>query len=136
MFGPATNHHQRHGASPVPARAPLMSQGRYWISRRLPRTAPIRCSGSANAVLARSWRIKAPDAFDRVQFGGVGRKPDNGEPVVVGDELLHSGREMGVEVVPHEHDRPAELPVSSNDQVAVVSPGKALAAVCAAVRGR
>jgi hypothetical protein len=52
----------RHGEAslrvrPVPARVPSMSQGRYWISRSPRRTVAIRCSGLANAVLAKSRRI-------------------------------------------------------------------------------
>ncbi|MGW3968365.1 hypothetical protein ACWEFD_03430 [Streptomyces ardesiacus] len=59
---------------------------------------------------------------------------DDGEPVAVGDAAAHSGRQVGAEIVPDQHDRAAELLVGGLDQVALVLPGEALAPVGPDVR--
>ena len=76
---------------------------------------------------------QGPDALDRVEVGCIGGQLVDGQPVLPGDELPHAVGEMDVEVVPDEHDRAAELLMGSDEQVAVVGPGEALASVASAV---
>lgn len=52
---------------------------------------------------------------------------DNGEPVVADGVGAQSGRAVGVQIVPDDDDRGAELQVSADQEVAVVLPGEALA---------
>ena len=76
-----------------------------------------------------------PDFLDRVELWGAGGKLDDGQLVMLGHVLLHPSGQVSVQVVPDEHDR-SELGVCHADQVPVVGPGEALAAIGAVVRCR
>lgn len=76
---------------------------------------------------------EGPDPFDGVEVGCVGRQVVDRQPVPGGGELPQAGGLVDVEVVPDEHDRAAELLVGGDQQVPVVAPGEAFAAVASAV---
>ncbi|GIF45020.1 hypothetical protein Axi01nite_93310 [Actinoplanes xinjiangensis] len=57
------------------------------------------------------------------------------QPVSGGDHLAHGGADVGVEVVPNEHDRSAQLLVGGVEQAYVVAFAEAAAFVLAAAVG-
>src|SRR5487761_1800822 len=62
-----------------------------------------------------------PDAFGRVEVGGVGRHLYDGQPVrVLGDETAHLPADVGVQVVPDHDDRGMQLVMRGGDQGCVV----------------
>lgn len=50
-----------------------------------------------------------PHCLDGVQVRGVGRQPDHGQPVPSIDHVPDGDADVGVQVVPDQHDRAAEL---------------------------
>lgn len=64
---------------------------------------------------------QGPDTFHGVQVRAIGRELADGEPVVVGRVLPHPGGTMGVQIVPDDNDRGAELQVCADQEVAVVA---------------
>lgn len=65
-----------------------------------------------------AWQQR-PDAFLRVEVGGVGREVEDGQPVRVrGDEVLHLRHEVGAQVVPDQDDGAFEPAVRPHDEVA------------------
>lgn len=76
---------------------------------------------------------QGPDALDGVGAGGLGRQVVDGQPVARGGEVAQAGGFVDVGVVPDEDDRAAGFVVGGGQQVAVVAPGEALAAVAPAV---
>lgn len=105
-------------------------------SRRRPRrTAVVRSSGSAKARLAVAVRRSADQMSSTGSgSGGMGRQLEDGEPVAFGDAAARAGGQVGVGIVPDQHDRAAELLVRGLDRIAVVLPGEASASVGAGVR--
>ena len=71
---------------------------------------------------------QGPDALDGVEVGCVGRQEVAGDPVVGVDELPQPAVSVDVQVVPHEHNRRAELLVGGDEQLAVVGPGETASA--------
>ena len=64
---------------------------------------------------------------------GIGRELADGEPVPGGDELGHRAAVVGIEVVPDDDKRAAELLVRGVREAGVVRFGEALARVFAGV---
>jgi hypothetical protein len=56
-----------------------------------------------------------------------------GDPVVCVDEGTHAAVFVDVQVVPDEDDRPVQLLVGRDEEVAVLGPGEALAAAALVV---
>jgi hypothetical protein len=50
-----------------------------------------------------------PDQLDGVELVGIRREPVDGQPVPGGDQLGHRRTDVRIEVVPHNHERAAEL---------------------------
>ena len=74
--------------------------------------------------------------LDRVELVRVGRELEDGQPVPGRDQLGHRGADVGIQVVPDDHERAAELLVRGVQQPGVVRLGEALALVLAAARLR
>src|SRR3712207_9542034 len=76
-----------------------------------------------------------PIWLDRVQLVGVGRQPEHRQPRPGRDQLGHRGAGVGVELVPDQHDRPAEPLVGGIQEGGVVGLGQALAPTIAPAIG-
>jgi len=72
-----------------------------------------------------------PHRFDWVELVRVRREPDDGQPVPGADQVGHHVADVGVQAVPHDHERPAELLVRVVQQPGVLGFGEPLAPVIA-----
>ena len=72
-----------------------------------------------------------PHRFNRVQLVSVRWEPEDGQPVPCGDQIGHHMADVGVQAVPHDHERPAELLVRVVQQPGVIGFGEPLAPVIA-----
>ena len=72
--------------------------------------------------------------LDRVQFGCVSRQLEDRQPGAGGDQLAHRAAGVGVQAVPDQDDRAAELLVHSVQEPCVVRLGEPLALGTAAGR--
>ena len=78
-----------------------------------------------------SFQVR-PHWFDRVELMRVRWQLADGQPVRGGDQLSRRGADVGIEVVPDDHDRAGELLVRGVQQSGVVRLREALALVLAA----
>ena len=111
------------------ARKPSRRAGRYCIRLSRVLTSAVSWPMLRLARLARDLFRCRPDRFHRVQLVCVRREPEDRQPGPGGDQLAHRAADVGVQVVPHHHERAAELLVRGVQEPGVVRLGEALALV-------
>lgn len=87
---------------------------------------------TTEARLPTSFQV-APHAFGRVEFGRVGGEPVDGRSGPGSDQGAHRRVVVGGQLVPHEHDRPAQLLVRGVAQGNVIRFAEPFLLVLAAV---
>ena len=121
------------------ARKPSRRPGRYCIRLSRVFTSAVSWLMLCLVRFARPLEVR-PHGLDRVELVGVRRKLADRQPWPDGDQFGHSAADVGIQVVPDHHQRPAELLVRGVQQPGVVRFGEALPPVvlapAAGVRGR
>jgi hypothetical protein len=92
----------------VLARNPFRRTGRYCIRLSWVLTSAVSWARLRLARLA-SDLFRSDHQLDRVQLVCVGRQLEDGQPVPGRDQLGHGGADMGIQAVPLDHQRAAEL---------------------------
>ena len=117
---------------PVLARKPSRSAGRYCIRLSRVFTRAVSCARLRLARLARDlfkWDHTGSDGAELVR---TGRELADGQPVPGPGQLGHGGADVGIEIVPDDHDRAGELLMGGIQQPGVVGLGEPFALVLAA----
>jgi hypothetical protein len=117
----------------VLARKPARRAGRYCICLSRVLTEAVSWARLRLARLARERLRCDPHLLDRVEFVRVRGEPVDGQPVPGRDQLGHHA-DVGIHLVPHDYDRPAEVLVRGIQEPGIVRFGEAFALVGGCLR--